>query len=87
MRRANERANERRHMAKKKNRGQQVAAALMLQAMRERGDADVVAFVAAQLADADDPVTKYVGQRLEIVALRLEAEDAAANEREREEGR
>lgn len=72
-------------MAKKKNRGQQVAAALMLQAMRERDDADIVAFVAAQLADADDPVTKYVGQRLEIVALRLEAEDAAANEREREE--
>lgn len=74
-------------MEKKKNRGQQVAAALMLQAMRERDDADVVTFVAAQLADADDPVTKYVGQRLELVALRLEAEDAAANEREREEGK
>lgn len=69
-------------MAKKLNRGQQAAAALMLQAMRERGDADIVAYVAAQLADADDPVTKYVGQRLELVALRLEAEDAAANRRE-----
>lgn len=74
-------------MAKKKNRGQQVAAALMLQAMRERDDADVVAFVAALLADTGDPVTKYVGQRLELVALRLEAEDACANERERGEGR
>ena len=71
-------------MAKKKSKGQQVAETLMLQAMRGMADAEVVAFVAAQFTDMGDRLGEYVGQRLELVALRLEAEDAPANERERE---
>lgn len=58
----------------------------MVQALQARTDAEIVAFMAAQLRDVkDDQLLAYVAHRLDLVAMRLEAEDAAANKSE--EGR
>ena len=55
----------------------------MLQALQARTDAEIVAFMAAQLGDVkDDQLLAYVAHRLDLVAMRLEAEDAAANKSE-----
>lgn len=52
----------------------------MAQAMMSRSDADIVAFVAAQLGDMrDDCLMSYIAHRLDLIAVRLEAEDAPAN--------
>ena len=70
-------------MASKRTHGQQVAQALMVQALQARTDAEIVAFTAAQLGDVkDDKLLAYVAHRLDLVAMRLEAEDAAANKSE-----
>ena len=58
----------------------------MLQALQARTDAEIVAFMAAQLGDVkDDQLLAYVAHRLDLVAMRLEAEDAAANKSEEEQ--
>ena len=70
-------------MASKRTHGQQVAQALMVQALQARTDAEIVAFTAAQFGDVkDDQLLAYVAHRLDLVAMRLEAEDAAANKSE-----
>ena len=57
----------------------------MMQALQARTDAEIVAFMAAQLGDVkDDQLMAYVAHRLDLVAMRLEAEDAAANKSEEE---
>lgn len=57
----------------------------MVQALQARTDAEIVAFMAAQLGDVkDDQLLAYVAHRLDLVAMRLEAEDAAANKSEEE---
>ena len=55
----------------------------MVQALQARTDAEIVAFMAAQLGDVkDDQLLAYIAHRLDLVAMRLEAEDAAANKSE-----
>ena len=58
----------------------------MVQALQARTDAEIVAYIAAQLGDVkDDQLLAYVAHRLDLVAMRLEAEDAAANKSEEEQ--
>ena len=73
-------------MASKRTHGPQVAQALMVQALQARTDAEIVAFMAAQLGDLkDDQLMAYIAHRIDLVAMRLEAEDAAANKSEEEQ--
>lgn len=55
----------------------------MVHALQARTDAEIVAFMAAQLGDLEnDQLMAYMAHRLTLVAMRLEAEDAAANKSE-----
>jgi truncated hemoglobin YjbI len=55
-----------------------IAQHVMVMGMRRMTDAEVVSFMASTLAERDDPLSQYVTQRLEAIAVMLEASEATS---------
>lgn len=62
--------------SKKNNPVQRFMQEAVVRALMHKSDAEVVAFAAATLLGADDPLSEYMAQRLERISVLLEAEEA-----------
>lgn len=62
--------------ANKDSMAQRFVQKMIVESLRRKGDAEFLGFIAATMQDNDDALSQYAAQRLNAIAVVLEAQEA-----------